>query len=75
MKVIKQGPDTTKPFTYTATCADCKTELLVEEKDMRFAADERDGNAMVYKCMVCERENWVSSREFPRHVIRRLARW
>lgn len=63
MKVIKRG----KPQnTYEDTCDECETVVEVERCDLRFVADFRDGDAYVYVCPECHREQWIAADLLPR---------
>ncbi len=59
MKVIKEG---TKPeeTPRKATCRHCKSKLEFTRQDGRIVYDQRDGNALVVKCPVCDNELWVA---------------
>lgn len=64
MKVIKRSPRSgtkTKRFE----CDHCEAVLEVGGKDLVFRADERDGNAYVFKCPECGEENWVAAPLIP----------
>jgi uncharacterized protein with PIN domain len=47
-------------FKHAATCQQCHTQLRVTIKDfLRVIHDQRDGSATVYRCPMCNHENWV----------------
>jgi hypothetical protein len=58
MKVIQKGP-VRKPYQFT--CKGCKSVLEVEAEDGRLVSDPRDGAAYVFKCPVCQIENWINA--------------
>lgn len=58
MKIISQG----KPpeIKYTFTCRKCKTVAIADRNEGRYVEDQRDGDAIVFKCPVCDNECWVN---------------
>lgn len=58
IKVLKQGTPPEEKV-YQATCQRCGSELEFQQKDGRYVSDQRDGDAIVVKCPVCNSEVWV----------------
>lgn len=57
MKVLKTKKKWNKKFT----CSHCETRVQVEASDFeRIVYDDRDGNAVVFTCPTCKREQWIS---------------
>jgi len=42
-------------------CSGCKSLLEVDDKDLAFVSDPHEGDAYVFKCCVCQEENWVAA--------------
>lgn len=59
MKIIRRGPPTKAPYQFT--CKGCQSVLEVTTDDGRLVYDSRDGNAYVFKCVVCQAENWINA--------------
>lgn len=55
-----------KEFKHASTCQQCHTRLEVTIKDfLRVIHDQRDGSATVYRCPMCNHENWVDLKLIP----------
>jgi len=67
MRVIK-APTTRE---LKQSCRECKTQVALEPGDLKFVADPRDGNAVVWKCPTCSHENWIAVSRIP-ESFRRL---
>lgn len=73
MKVI--STPSTEPWSMKATCQTCCTIVELEIGDFsRHVSDQRDGDAAVYKCPTCGRENWIDTGLIPRSLHHRLPR-
>ena len=59
MEVIKPGR---KPENkqHEWTCKNCKAVVRAKMGEGRYQSDQRDGDAIVYKCPECKTENWVA---------------
>ena len=55
MKVIKPG-NKEKPLRIT--CQHCEAVVECMKNELRFEADERDGDAYVMRCPECGGETW-----------------
>lgn len=63
MKIIRRGPKDSE-LTHRWTCRKCGSLIEAKRSEGRDIADDRDGDAIVFKCPVCEREHWVSKEKF-----------
>lgn len=71
MKIIEEPSK--RPWSAVFVCQQCATRLEIEIGDFkRHVSDQRDGNAAVYECPTCGRENWVDTALIPRHLHHRL---
>ena len=58
MKILKEG-DLPEQKQYQWDCRTCNSEILAIQSEGRIVYDQRDGNAVVFKCPVCNQENWI----------------
>lgn len=72
MKILSEP---SKKWTHETACQTCNTRLELEMEDFsRTVYDQRDGDAAIFKCPTCGRENWVDLHIIPRHLHYRLPR-
>ncbi len=59
MKIIERGikPD---DAVCKSRCMHCKTLVEFQRSEARYVSDQRDGDALVVACPVCEREIWAA---------------
>jgi RNase P subunit RPR2 len=67
MRIIKHGDI---GDTYKSSCKNCGCLVELTASDVRFVADPRDGNAIVWKCPDCNEETWVSTNVVPQAFMR-----
>lgn len=58
MKIISKGGPPLKRYAFT--CRKCKTIATADRDEGRYVEDQRDGDAIVFKCPVCSNECWVN---------------
>lgn len=58
MKIIKRG-EIPEERVFRFECQHCHTVAEATAKEGRFSSDQRDGDARVFKCPVCDRDVWV----------------
>lgn len=71
MKVLKVPGD---GWTKKTTCGKCKTHVELVLADLRYVNDQRDGDAVVWRCPTCQREIWSNTTFVPKHLHNRLRR-
>lgn len=67
MRIVK-APVQVKEFE--TSCQDCDTVVALEARDCTYMSDQRDGNAVKWKCPTCKRENWVAVSVVPPSFVR-----
>ncbi len=60
VEVVKRGNPKGEEVRET-TCPRCLSELRFKRSEARHVSDQRDGNALVITCPVCNRENWIAA--------------
>jgi hypothetical protein len=73
MKILYNALLDTSP-TEQRTCQGCHSKLELEPSDYTYTYDNRDGNALIYECPVCQKNNWVDVRVVNEKVLRRVKR-
>ncbi len=59
MRIIRPSE---APKPYRSECDGCKALLEVDKNDCRYVNDPRDGDAYVFVCPCCKKENWIDAR-------------
>jgi hypothetical protein len=60
---------------YPTSCQRCQSKLEVAAEDFkRGPSDDRDGQAFIYVCPCCLRENWVDATLIPNGIKLRVSR-
>lgn len=67
MKILSKPKKNAK---YRDTCDGCSVRVELEKADTSYRSDPRDGDAVVWKCPECKRENWVSVNVLPEGFLR-----
>jgi DNA-directed RNA polymerase subunit RPC12/RpoP len=71
MKILDEPSK--KPWSMEATCQQCGTRVELEIGDFKKRiSDQRDGDAAVYGCPTCGKENWVDITKIPGALRHRL---
>ncbi len=66
MKIIESSWD--KPWDAEYSCTGCASKLEVQVSDLKLVSDCRDGDAAVFQCPVCKKDNWLAMSTLPKHV-------
>ncbi len=73
MKIIEEPSKA--PWAKEFVCQQCATRVELEVDDFKKrVSDQRDGDAAVYECPTCGKENWVDTSLIPQHLHHRLPR-
>ena len=73
MKIIDEPSKQTWAAIFA--CRQCATRAELEVTDFtRRVSDQRDGDAAVWECPTCGKENWVDTSLIPSHLHHRLPR-
>jgi hypothetical protein len=60
MKVVTQRMNhLTQPFQFD--CKSCGSTLETEQGEGRFEGSQKDGDAYVFICPVCAKDNWIAA--------------
>lgn len=63
IEIISRGvPDSEKLAEFS--CGDCRTTMRAKKSDGDYIFDQRDGDAIKFKCPVCKRDIWVNVKSF-----------
>jgi len=65
MKILRRPDPTEWRRTHTHTCL---TEVELELSDLRFSSDQRDGDAVTYRCPGCNEDVWLNASVVPAHL-------
>lgn len=57
MKIIKNTLDKVKPYIFN--CDECNSKLEASPSDFKYKLDQRDGDALICRCPVCKKDNWI----------------
>lgn len=64
MKIIKKGVVPKKDKTFQWTCNGCDSLIESGRNEGRYESDSRDGDAIVAKCPVYQKETWIAETLF-----------
>lgn len=62
VRVLK-SPKVPRPYRFV--CVGCNAKLEAQPGEGRFVAGDRDGDAIVFTCPECRRQNWVAASILP----------
>jgi len=63
IEVTKRGtPRSDRPCEFS--CRECGSEMRATIKDGTYVSDQRDGDAVKFRCPVCREEIWVAASKF-----------
>jgi hypothetical protein len=58
MRIIRKPEE---PQEFESSCKECGTVVALSASDLCCVYDQRDGNAVVWTCPTCNRDNWINS--------------